>query len=256
MKKHFVEKVLSNEQIAFNTYLLRFTCDDEMLRLFRPGQFAHVKIPCAGEMLLRRPISINCADFRKKEVHLAYNPVGKGTRLLTAVKPGDLLDVLMPLGNGFRIMPDMKKIWLVGGGIGCAPLQSMFDKYQDKEYKAFLGFRSKDSVYQVEDFKLYADVYVSTDDGTCGEHAFCTQVLEKALEHDKPDVILACGPGPFFRSLAAVVGDIPTQVSLEQRMGCGTGMCATCVCKVGGEHRRVCVEGPVFDIKEVDALNG
>jgi len=116
MKKHFTERVISNEEIAFNTYLLCFTCDDEMLRLFRPGQFAHVKIPCHGELLLRRPISINCAEFRKKEVHLAYNAIGKGTGGLTEVKAGDMLDVLMPMGNGFTITPAMKKIWLVGGG--------------------------------------------------------------------------------------------------------------------------------------------
>lgn len=256
MKKHFVEKVLSNEQIAFNTYHLKFTCDEEFLRFFRPGQFAHVKIPCAGELMLRRPISINCAEFNKKKVHLAYCPTGKGTKLLTAVKQGDLLDVLMPMGNGFKITPDMKKIWMIGGGIGCAPLKSMFDKYPDREYKMFLGFRSKDYVYQVDNFKTYGDVFVSTDDGTYGEHAFCTQLLERELKQDTPDVILSCGPLPFFRALSQVVGDVPTQVSMEQRMGCGTGMCATCTCGIGGENKRVCVEGPVFDIREVDTING
>lgn len=254
MKKHFREKVISNEVIAENTYLLRFTCDDEFLKWFRPGQFAHVQIPDAGELLLRRPISINCADFKKKEVHLAYVPVGKGTLRLTAVQPGDTLDLLMPMGNGYMITPEMKKIWLVGGGIGCAPLKSMFDKYQDREYKAFLGFRSQKFVYQEEGFRRMAETFISTDDGSYCTHGFCTDLLKMELERDRPDVILSCGPMPFFRALAKVVGDVPTQVSMEQRMGCGTGGCATCVCGIGGENKRVCVQGPVFNLKEVDGL--
>jgi dihydroorotate dehydrogenase electron transfer subunit len=117
-------------------------------------------------------------------VHIAYNPVGKGTRLLTSAAPGDLIAVLMPMGNGFRIMPEMKKIWLVGGGIGCAPLKSVFDKYPDREYKSFLGFRSKDCIYQEDEFRAHSEAFISTDDGSYGECAFCTQLLERELQKD------------------------------------------------------------------------
>ncbi len=256
MKKHFIESVLSNELIAQNTYLLRLTCDVDGMKRFRPGQFAHIKVPGAQDLLLRRPISINYVDFGKGEVHFVYNVMGRGTALLAEVKPGEKLDLLMPLGNGFTVKPNIKKIWLVGGGIGCAPLKSLFCTYPDREYRAFLGFRSKELVYQEEDFRQFADVIIATDDGSYGTEGFCTECMLAGLKIETPDVILACGPWPFFRSLAKVTGDIPTQVSLEQRMGCGTGGCATCVCSVGGENRRVCVEGPVFGIKEVDALYG
>lgn len=256
VNKHTIEKVLSNELIAENTYLLKVTCTDDFLRYFRPGQFAHIEIPHAKELLLRRPISINYVDEAKKEVHLAYAVVGKGTRLLSLVKSGDTLDILMPLGNGFQLGDDMKKVWLIGGGIGIAPLKSLKVKYPDKEYTAFLGYRSANCVYEVQDFEGFAGTYVATDDGTFGQHGFCTNLLQERLKEEKPDVVLSCGPMPFFKSLARVMEgtDIPVYVSMEQHMGCGTGGCAVCVCKIKGQHKKVCIEGPVFNMREVDAL--
>lgn len=149
---------------------------------------------------------------------------------------------------------DMKKVWLIGGGIGIAPLKSLSCKYPDREYTAFLGYRSKECVYQIQDFESFATTHVATDDGTFGVAGFCTNLLADELSKDKPDVILACGPLVFFRTLARVIGDVPAFVSMEQHMGCGTGGCATCVCKIGGEYKKVCTQGPVFDIREVDAL--
>ncbi|MEA4854463.1 MAG: dihydroorotate dehydrogenase electron transfer subunit [Christensenella sp.] len=254
IKKHFIEKVVSQEEIAENTYLMKLTCAQEAIRIFRAGQFMHIEIPHARELLLRRPISINYVDVKRKEVHIVYNAIGKGTRLLTLCRPGDMLDILMPLGNGFTLPEDAKKIWLIGGGVGIAPLKSIHCNYPDKEYSAFLGYRNADCVYQVQDFEKFAKTYVTTDDGSFGTKGFCTQVLADQLKSETPDMILACGPTPFFRSLAKVVGDVPTLVSLEQRMGCGTGGCAVCACSIRGEYKKVCLNGPVFPIKEVDAL--
>lgn len=256
IKKHFTERVISNDLVAQNTYLMKLTCTEDFIRYFRPGQFAHIEIPHAKELLLRRPISINFVDVNKKEVHLIYAVVGKGTKLLTLVNKGDYLDVLMPLGNGFQLKDDMKKVWLIGGGIGVAPLKSLVVKYPDREYSAFLGYRTAECVYEVQDFETFSKAYVATDDGTFGEHGFCTNLLRARLQSEKPDVILSCGPLPFFKSLAKVLEgtDIPTYVSMEQHMGCGTGGCAVCVCKINGQHKKVCIEGPVFNMKEVDAL--
>lgn len=254
INKHYTEKVLGNDLIASNTYFLRVTCDEEFIKWFRPGQFAHIEIPHAKEMLLRRPISINFVDILKKEVHFVYNAVGKGTNMMTLLQKGDTLDLLMPMGNGFLIKEEMKKIWLVGGGAGVAPLKSLFVKFPDREYKAFLGFRSKDCVYQAHDFESFAQTFITTDDGSYCTKGFCTNVLQNHLKEEKPDVILACGPHVFFKSLVKTVGNIQTFVSLEQHMGCGTGGCSVCVCKVAGENKKVCMQGPVFDIREVDSL--
>lgn len=254
IEKHFTVEVRENVPIAANTYLMTMECPDGLSKFFRAGQFMHIEIPGSGELLMRRPISINWVDAQKKEILIAYSVMGKGTARLTGVLPGQELDILAPLGNGFMVKPDMKKIWLVGGGIGCAPLRSLYAKFPDREYKAFLGFRSAECVYQEAEFSAFADVHISTDDGSCGFNGFCTQLLQRELEKDRPDVILSCGPAPFFKALSKVIGDVPTQVSLEQRMGCGTGGCATCSCGINGEYKRICVQGPVFDIKEVDAI--
>ncbi len=254
IEKHFRERVVENRLIAGNTYLMTLSMSAGAAKLFRPGQFMHIDIPGSRELLLRRPISINWVDADKGLIYIAYCIMGKGTERLAEVLPETELDVLMPLGNGFMIKPEMKKIWLIGGGIGCAPLRSLYAKFPDREYKAFLGFRSKECVYQEKEFSEFAEVHISTDNGSYGFHGFCTQLLAEELEKDRPDVILSCGPAPFFRALSRVIGDVPTQVSLEQRMGCGTGGCATCSCSVNGEYKRICVQGPVFDIKEVDAI--
>lgn len=254
IQKQYIETVVSNEPVAQSTWRIVITCSDEFLKLFRPGQFAHIKIPRAEELLLRRPISISHVDRERKQVHMVYGLVGKGTTLLSQLAVGETLDVLMPLGNGYRVTDDMKKIWVIGGGMGVAPLRSLPARYPDREYTAFLGFRSKDFMYSLEEFEKFADTIVMTDDGTCGKKGFCTEALAERLETDRPDVILACGPLVFFKTLARVAGDVPVQVSMEQHMGCGVGGCATCVCKIGGEYRRVCVEGPVFDIREVGGI--
>ncbi|MGI6154091.1 MAG: dihydroorotate dehydrogenase electron transfer subunit [Christensenellaceae bacterium] len=254
IQKHFTEEIIGNEQLSENTWRMRLTCSDAVLRLFRPGQFAHIKVPGMEESLLRRPISINKVDYERKEVHIAYAQMGKGTKRLAELRAGEKLDLLMPMGNGYKITDDMKKIWLIGGGIGIAPLMSVFGKFPDREYTAFLGFKGKAFVYMEEEFRAAADTYISTDDGSYCEKGFCTDLMKKKLLEDKPDVVLSCGPLPFFKALAKVAGHLPVQVSMEQHMGCGTGGCATCVCKVGGEYKRVCVNGPVFDMREVGGL--
>jgi len=254
IQKQYTETVVSNGPIAEKTWRIVITCSDEFLKLFRPGQFAHIKIPHAEESLLRRPISISHVDREARQAHLCYGLVGKGTKLLSQVAAGEKLEVLMPMGNGYRITDDMKKIWVIGGGMGVAPLRSLPARYPDREYTAFLGFRSRDFMYNVEEFEKFAETIVMTDDGTHGKKGFCTEALAERLKEDRPDVILACGPLVFFKTLVKVAGDVPVQVSMEQHMGCGVGGCSTCVCRIGGEYRRVCVEGPVFDIKEVSDL--
>ncbi len=251
LNKHYLEKILYNQIIAKDTYLLKLTCSEQMLKFFRPGQFGHIEIPQHQELFLRRPISINYVDYHKKEVHFVYQVVGKGTAILAMQKEGDTLDVVMPLGKGFALKEEQKKVWLIGGGVGVAPLKSLSAYYPNAEYTAFLGFRSKDYIYQQKDFESFAKTIITTDDGTAGREGFITEVLRQEVEKTKPDVILACGPHVFFKSLANVVGDIPTFVSLEQHMGCGTGGCTTCVCKIGEEYKKVCLQGPVFNIKEV-----
>lgn len=251
--KSFEAQIISNEVIAKDIYRMVFTMGSEQLSQFVPGQFAHIKVPNMGESILRRPISINGIDKKNGTVTICYAVVGKGTRALSQLEAGDKMDVLCPLGNGFPV-EEYSKIWVVGGGIGIAPLASVVNNTSGKEVTAFLGYKSKEYVYGLDDFAKCRGVFVTTDDGSFGEKGFVTAAVAKKAKTDKPEAIFVCGPTPLFKALKkAVEGlNIKTYISLEQRMGCGTGGCSTCVCKVGGEYKKVCHDGPVFPMEEVE----
>ena len=169
---------------------------------------------------------------------------------------GTRLNVLMPLGNGFFVEEEERKIALVGGGVGVFPLISVLQQYHgDKIISAYIGYRNKDAVCGVEDFKKATRFVGVTDDGSYGEKMNAVQAFEADLQKgNRPDVVLACGPTPMLRALKAVAEreNLPCYVSLEERMGCGIGACLVCVCDLtNGQHARVCKDGPVFNAKDV-----
>ena len=254
-KKYERCKVVSNEQVAKDTYLLEYECDTKNLW---PGQFAHLRAWGRSDLLLRRPISVNSVDFKKSTIKLIIQSKGEGTKAICQVKSGDYVDVVSPCGKGFLLNKNIKRAAVVGGGIGVAPLKYAIEYYKDIMFDSYIGFRSREYAYQTDDFReISQNTYVCTDNGTLGEKNFVTAVLDRNLEKEGYDIILACGPKPMLKSLKAVTDkhNVPCLVSLEERMGCGIGICKTCVCKTvkGGEenYERVCMEGPVFDINEV-----
>jgi dihydroorotate dehydrogenase electron transfer subunit len=249
--------ILKNIQIASGIFemVLRF---DGGVKDFQPGQFAHMKLP-SETMLLRRPISFNHVDFENGSASLVYQIKGKGTKLMSTLKKGERLDALAPLGRGFWKPEGMKKAALVGGGMGAAPLRMLPEAWPDAVFDVFLGFRSEGYAYQLKEFDALAqNVALCSDDGTAGEKGFVTCLFDRTTFAWKYDSVFACGPAPMLKELKAVIQgtDIPCQVSLEERMGCGIGACLVCNCKVKGNgawhYRRVCRDGPVFDISEVD----
>lgn len=249
--------ILKNESIATGIFelVLRF---EGGVAGFQPGQFAHVKLP-SEKLLLRRPISVNHIDAETGTATLVYQVKGEGTRLLSTLKERERVDVLAPLGRGFWKPEGLKKAALVGGGIGAAPLRMLPEAWPDVQFDAFLGFRGEKLAYQLEEFKALAgNVHLCSDDGTLGEKTFVTCLLDEKLTSGDYGAIFACGPTPMLKALKTVLmgKGIHTQVSLEERMGCGFGACRVCNCKVlmDGEwrYRRVCKDGPVFEISEVD----
>ena len=168
-------------------------------------------------------------------------------------------DRLGPLGNGFSLPESGEGIILIGGGIGTPPLLSVAQTLPGQT-EAILGFRNADACILARDFALAcANVQIATDDGSLGFHGLVTDLLrERIAVKEKPCTgILACGPTPMLKAIAALAQEhqIPCQVSLEERMGCGVGACLVCACKTkeaDGEHyRHVCKDGPVFDAREV-----
>ena len=248
--RDYQAKIVENKEIAKGICSVTFDMGEEVV--VRCGQFGDILV--GGTHLLRRPIAICKVD--KNFVTFCYQVKGEGTQKLKNTEAGTTLNVLMPLGNGFYVDKDEKKVALVGGGVGVFPLISVLREYKaSKEISAYIGYRNKDAVCGVEEFQK-ADKFVAvTDDGSYGEKMNAVQAFEADLKKgNRPDVVLACGPTPMLRALKALVEreGLTCFVSLEERMGCGIGACLVCVCNLtNGEHARVCKDGPVFNASEV-----
>lgn len=248
--REYQATILENKPAAENIYSLTLALPEAVK--IRAGQFADLSV--GGAHLLKRPLAVCKADGEK--VTVCYQIRGEGTKLLSERKAGETLDALLPLGNGFYLKENEKKIALVGGGVGIFPMISVIGEYAaEKEISAYIGFRNKGAVCGLEELKRAKKLTAVTDDGSFGKKMNAVQAFAADLQAgERPDVVLSCGPLPMLRALkTALEGrDIPCYVSLEERMGCGIGACLVCVCeKTNGEHARVCKDGPVFEIGEV-----
>ena len=248
--KDYLATIVKNEKIAENIHAVTFALDEDIS--VRCGQFGNISV--GGTHLLRRPIAICKVDGQ--EVTFCYQIKGEGTQKLKSMEAGTRLNVLMPLGNGFYLEENEKKIALVGGGVGVFPLISVLREYAaTKDIAAYIGYRNKGAVCGVEEFAKAQKFIAVTDDGSYGAQMNAVQAFAADLEKgNRPDVVLACGPTPMLRALKALVEkeDLPCYVSLEERMGCGIGACLVCVCDLtNGKRARVCKDGPVFNAKDV-----
>lgn len=220
----------------------------------KPGQFVALYSK-DGAKILPRPISICEIHSDEGTIRLVYRIAGEGTREFSKLKVGDHIEVMGPLGNGFR-MENNKKAILIGGGIGIPPMLELA-KQLDCDKSVVLGYR--DEIFMAEDFESRADVYMASEDG---KHGVKGNVINAIEEYDiQGDIIYACGPTPMLKAIKeyAEKKGIKAQISMEERMACGIGACLACVCKSKDidEHsnshtKRVCKDGPVFDAREVD----
>lgn len=252
-------KVAENCSLHQNYCLLKLSADDELPEI-KPGQFVQVKVNDSATTFLRRPISVNFIDRKKNELWLLIRLAGDGTRKLSEAKVGDIINIILPLGNGFSIPTDVngQELLLVGGGVGTAPMLYFGSILKSLGFKPtfLLGARSKNDVLQYEDFKAIGDVYVTTEDGSMGEKGFVTN--HSILNSVHFDMIYTCGPKPMMMAVAkyAAANFVECEVSLENMMACGIGACLCCVEKLKDEHHVcVCTDGPVFNINKLSWLN-
>lgn len=243
-------RLIKNRRIARDIF--DWTVENsELCALAKPGQFVNVKVP--GKTL-RRPISI--CDATENTLRLVFQVKGEGTRIMSQMKEGEEVEILAPLGNGFKIEKG-KSYCFIGGGIGTPPM--LFSAKQAENPLVITGFRSKELVILQQDFKaLGARTILTTDDGSAGRKGFVTDVLKEHL--NDIDRVCACGPAVMLKAVADVCrGRVPCQVSLEERMGCGIGACLVCACRVQKngceDYAHVCKDGPVFNAEEV-VFNG
>lgn len=249
--------VVKNEVIAQNIHEITLHAPECFKNKVAPGQFVHIKVPARGDLLLRRPISIMLADSEKQTITLGIQTMGDGTKAICETKAGEKLDVLGPVGHGFDTTA-AQNAWVVGGGIGVAPMLYLLKEIAEQKPHAIFGFRSENFAFGTEYAKSFgAEVSLCSDDGTLGQKGYVTDVMQALVAAQKPSVIYACGPTPMLRSVQAFAKQhgITCYLSLEERMGCGIGACVTCTCKavVNGEEKRprVCMDGPVFNAAEV-----
>lgn len=244
--------ILEKETLAKGIYSVIVDAP-ELADEARPGQFANIAAP---GFTLRRPISLCGIDRERGTLRFVFEVRGKGTEALSMLAEGESLDVLGPLGNGFRV-PDGKRIIAVGGGIGVPPLLEV-SRVTGELCTAIVGFRDYSKIILVDEFKDYGtNTILCTDDGSVGRQGLVTAPLEEELSKGGTAAVLACGPTPMLKAVVQLCGEhnVPCQVSLEQRMGCGVGACVVCSCMTvrnGQEfYSRVCKEGPVFNAEEV-----
>ena len=281
--------IISNEKMTDDYDIYSMTINAPLIaKIAKPGQFVHVK--CDG-FTLRRPISI--ASAKDGQIRICYDVRGEGTEWMSKLKSGGKIDIIAPIGNGFDCSDTSKKVLLIGGGIGIYPLYSVAEKYGENAI-VVLGFRTKNLItFEKEFTDCGSKLYIATDDGSYGRKGYAIETVKEILDNNKIDIVMTCGPKVMMKGIAleSQKRNIRCQVSMEERMACGIGACLACVCKVKepvgttalgrpqtpagvagtpfqkgafvGDgvldvpftNKRVCIDGPVFDIfngSEVD----
>lgn len=243
-----VYPVISNTGLNQNYYVLEVNAP-AIASSALPGQFCQI-LPVHFTMpMLRIPISIY--DVEGKAVKFMIKVVGQGTSLLSQLQRSDMIDIIGPLGNGFQYK-NMKRAVLVSGGVGYAPLAFLKTNLANIETHWLHGGTCKDDTFPCDD--------TYTNDGSLGSRGFVTDGLKKYLSHNKTDMIYACGPKAMLATCVSIAKEhqTPIQVSMEEYMACGIGVCYGCVIPVvrlndnNPLYKRVCKDGPIFNGYEVD----
>ena len=242
-KMQLQAKLVKKEQLKDDIF--KFSVEaQEIVNIAKPGQFLEIRVTDQVEPFLRRPISIYNLNKENGSLEFIFQVKGKGTKILAQKQEGELIDIIGPLGNGTFEYSKYQNLAIIGGGIGIFPLYELAKeaKLDGKNVNTYLGFRNKEFVTLEEEFKnVSTSLCLATDDG-------------------KIDSIFACGPMPMLRAVKelAIEKNIPCQVSLEEKMGCGIGVCLGCAVKTAEsssdspEYKHVCKAGPVFEAGEVE----
>lgn len=233
-----------NKEIALRTMSMRLEGNSSPFS--KGGQFADIAI---DGYFLRRPIAVT--EWDNNGFSIIYKIVGKGTESMSRMKSGQELDVLAGLGNGFDAALCDRRALLVSGGLGASPLFSLAKELiaSGKEVTVVMGFNKASEIILTEEYKaMGAEVLVVTMDGSVGVKGLVTDgiaTLDKTFDH-----FYTCGPKVMMKAVCNTL-DIPGEASLEERMGCGCGICYGCTCHTEKGPRRICADGPVFSKEDI-----
>lgn len=249
-------KVISNRKIANDIYQLdlKLNC----LVLFKAGQFIQIHIEGKSGMFLPRPFSIYV--IKENIVSIIYKVVGSATNEIARLREDDRVKIWGPLGNSFTIK-DNKKRCLIAGGIGIVPILALMEEIKKAKLQGendiFIGAKNRDEIIGVNELKVNANnVFIATDDGSLGYKGFITdKVLKEICNYD---ILYVCGPRPMEEiiAVASLKMNIPCEISMEEYMACGLGICVGCVAPVkqkdGFVYKRLCKDGPIMEANMID----
>ncbi len=233
-----------SENVPLTANVRRMRLYGDTADITRAGQFVNVRL---DGFYLRRPISV--CDAENGVLTLIYKCVGAGTERMSRMRTGERLNVLTGLGNGYDISLSGRRPLLLGGGVGVPPLYLLAKKLlaEGKDVSAVIGFNTAAEVFYEKEFaSLGCSVTVTTADGSYGTKGFVTDALPEDATY-----FYACGPMPMLKAVYAKT-DISGEFSLEERMGCGFGVCVGCTCKTVTGGKRICKDGPVFKKEELE----
>jgi dihydroorotate dehydrogenase electron transfer subunit len=259
LSREFSGEVVGFEPVMGDSTLLSVAVPAAVVLASRSGRFVDIlcRYDDSYDPLLRRPYSIYAADSDRSELRFLVRPYGRGSSWLARRQPGDVLDMLGPLGNTYRIDPNARRLLMVAGGVGVAPLVMLAHEAvaADREVAFLLGAMNEDGLLAAHHLPADVEYVVATEDGSRGHRGYVTDLVPEYVRW--ADQIFACGPEPMYRSLRASVlphrigKRPPVQVSMEREMACGFGACLGCVVETKRGMQTSCVQGPVFDMDDI-----
>ena len=260
-------QIVSNERDT-DSYFRLVLRAPRIAPLIQPGQFAHVRVLPLKDALLRRPFSV--FQVSGDTFSILYKTVGQGTEVLARMQAGEKLSVIAPLGHGFTVPKRGGETpLLVAGGYGMAAMFLLAQRSPQRGIVFVGGRRRTDILCEKEFAALGWEVRATTEDGSHGEKGLVTQPLLAELRSSRGDEaqtekaesgkrkLFACGPTPMLKAVGKIAEDfnVPCELSMDEHMCCGVGVCLTCVIPVktgdGWEYQRTCSEGPVFDARDI-----
>jgi dihydroorotate dehydrogenase electron transfer subunit len=248
-------RVIENTRIQEDYFLLKIHSEYVSSRAV-PGNFIMLSSSPSSETLLKRPFGI----FQAIPPHLwiYYQVVGKGTRLISNLKTGDTLSMLGPLGNSFpAVSASDPAILMIAGGRGIAPLHFTISKYRKKNKIILIyGARSKPDLNHLDSLKSMKldTLRLYTEDGSIGKRGTVISDLTGIIQEHGIRTIFSCGPDDMLVQISKIIKGLKARhyASLEALMGCGFGICGSCVIQtIDNEYKKVCTDGPVFDMDEI-----
>lgn len=246
--------VVENTPLNSTNFLIKLKSNVQLPE-FMPGQFVNIDIKGTDEIFLRRPFSIFEVDYAENSLSLIVKILGRGSKKLTEIKRGNKCSIIFPLGKGFTIPKKSEKVLLIGGGSGVAPMLFLakVSGLEPESVDLLLGARTSEDHVDVKRYAEFGSLHFSTEDGSLGETGFVTQhsIFKNNLKAF--DRIYACGPDGMMKAIAkeAKAANVFCEVSLENLMACGFGVCLCCIEPTTKGNLCVCTEGPVFNINDL-----